>query len=111
MWLAAASRCCSRRCGALLEIDPRIFLIAPEKHRNIADTLDQFRRAGFAHCRNGGIAGNAITDAQLDLLRRSVDEFGQTVIMVTHEPDIAAHCRRVIRLADGRIESDVRNGA
>ena len=33
---------------------------------------------------------------------------GQTVIMVTHEPDIAAHARRVIVLRDGIIESDDR---
>ncbi|MEJ2382850.1 MAG: ABC transporter ATP-binding protein [Xanthomonadales bacterium] len=33
---------------------------------------------------------------------------GQTVIMVTHEPDIAAHCHRIIRLTDGRVESDER---
>ena len=31
---------------------------------------------------------------------------GQTVIMVTHEPDIAAHARRVVVLRDGRVESD-----
>lgn len=31
---------------------------------------------------------------------------GQTIIMVTHEPDIAARCQRVVRLADGKIESD-----
>lgn len=31
---------------------------------------------------------------------------GQTVIMVTHEPDIAAHARRVVVLRDGTIESD-----
>jgi putative ABC transport system ATP-binding protein len=31
---------------------------------------------------------------------------GQTVVMVTHEPDIAAHAARVITLRDGRIESD-----
>jgi putative ABC transport system ATP-binding protein len=31
---------------------------------------------------------------------------GQTIIMVTHEPDIAAHCERVISLTDGRVESD-----
>ena len=33
---------------------------------------------------------------------------GQTIIMVTHEPDIAAHCERVIRLTDGKVESDER---
>jgi len=33
---------------------------------------------------------------------------GQTVIMVTHEPDIAAHARRVVVLRDGRIASDQR---
>jgi putative ABC transport system ATP-binding protein len=33
---------------------------------------------------------------------------GQTVIMVTHEPDIAAHARRVVILRDGVIESDER---
>lgn len=33
---------------------------------------------------------------------------GQTIIMVTHEPDIAAHCERVIRLEDGRVDSDLR---
>jgi putative ABC transport system ATP-binding protein len=33
---------------------------------------------------------------------------GQTVIMVTHEPDIAAHARRVVVLRDGLIASDDR---
>ena len=33
---------------------------------------------------------------------------GQTIIMVTHEPDIAAHCERVIRLEDGRVAEDRR---
>jgi putative ABC transport system ATP-binding protein len=34
---------------------------------------------------------------------------GKTIIMVTHETDIAAVARRVIRLRDGQIESDERN--
>ena len=33
---------------------------------------------------------------------------GQTIIIVTHEPDIAAHCHRVVRLSDGRVASDQR---
>jgi putative ABC transport system ATP-binding protein len=39
-----------------------------------------------------------------DLHRR-----GRTIIMVTHEEHVAAHCERIIRLRDGEIESDVRN--
>ena len=35
-------------------------------------------------------------------------EQGNTVILVTHEPDIAAHARRVVRMRDGKIESDLR---
>lgn len=34
---------------------------------------------------------------------------GQTVVIVTHEPDIAAHCRRTIRVRDGRVVEDVLN--
>jgi putative ABC transport system ATP-binding protein len=36
---------------------------------------------------------------------------GKTIIMVTHENDIAAWARRVIRMRDGHIESDERNGS
>jgi putative ABC transport system ATP-binding protein len=36
---------------------------------------------------------------------------GQTIIMVTHEADIAAHCERVIQLTDGKVESDIRQQA
>ena len=34
---------------------------------------------------------------------------GNTLVMVTHEPDIAQHAHRIIRLKDGEVESDVKN--
>lgn len=34
---------------------------------------------------------------------------GKTVIMVTHDPTVAHRCQRVVRLHDGRIQSDTRN--
>jgi len=42
---------------------------------------------------------------------REMNRAGKTIIMVTHENDIAAWARRVIRLRDGRVESDTRNDA
>jgi putative ABC transport system ATP-binding protein len=39
----------------------------------------------------------------LGLLRRSVREFGQTVVMVTHDPVAASYAHRVVFLADGQI--------
>ncbi|RPI59982.1 MAG: macrolide ABC transporter ATP-binding protein, partial [Lysobacterales bacterium] len=34
---------------------------------------------------------------------------GQTIIVVTHEPDVAAHGQRVVRLKDGKVVEDKRN--
>jgi putative ABC transport system ATP-binding protein len=42
----------------------------------------------------------------LALLRRAVDEFGQTVVMVTHDLDAAAAADRIVELADGLIVDD-----
>jgi putative ABC transport system ATP-binding protein len=42
----------------------------------------------------------------LRLLRRSVDEFGQTVVMVTHDPGAASIADRLLLLQDGRIVHD-----
>ena len=37
-----------------------------------------------------------------------IQKAGNTVILVTHEEDIAAYAHRVVRLRDGRVESDER---
>ena len=44
----------------------------------------------------------------LGFLRRSVDELGQTVVMVTHEPSAAGYADRVLFLTDGRIVDEMR---
>ena len=44
----------------------------------------------------------------LELLRRSVDVHGQTVVMVTHDPVAAAYTDRVVFLADGRLVEELR---
>jgi putative ABC transport system ATP-binding protein len=48
------------------------------------------------------------TSQEIMALIDDLHKQGQTIIMVTHEPDIAAHCERVISLTDGRVESDTR---
>ncbi len=42
----------------------------------------------------------------LALLRRAVDEFGQTIVMVTHDPDAAQIADRLLTLNDGLVVSD-----
>jgi putative ABC transport system ATP-binding protein len=46
------------------------------------------------------------TSEEIMALFQKLHEEGQTIIMVTHEPDIAAHTHRTVVLRDGRIESD-----
>ncbi|MGZ8291189.1 MAG: ABC transporter ATP-binding protein [Telluria sp.] len=55
--------------------------------------------------------GNLDSSTSRDILAliREVHSEGQTVVMVTHEPEIAAQCRRVVRLHDGKIASDILN--
>ena len=51
------------------------------------------------------------TSAEIMALFDALHSSGQTVIVVTHEPDIAAHCRRTVRVFDGRIVEDQINTA
>jgi len=59
----------------------------------------------FADEPTGNLDSKASAEV-LGLLRQAVDEFGQTVVMVTHDPDAAANADRLIELADGRIVRD-----
>ncbi len=59
----------------------------------------------FADEPTGNLDSKASADV-LRLLRQAVDEFGQTVIMVTHDPAAAAHADRLITLRDGKLVQD-----
>ncbi|NHN54636.1 ABC transporter ATP-binding protein [Calidifontibacter sp. DB0510] len=45
----------------------------------------------------------------LGFLRRSVDDFGQTIVMVTHDPVAASYTDRVIFLTDGQVRDELRS--
>ena len=55
--------------------------------------------------------GNLDTKTSIEImgLFQEIHQQGNTVIIVTHEPDIAMHAHRIIRLRDGLVESDTIN--
>jgi putative ABC transport system ATP-binding protein len=59
----------------------------------------------FADEPTGNLDSKTSSDI-LQLLRRSVDEFGQTIVMVTHDPDAAQIADRLLTLNDGLVVSD-----
>ena len=50
---------------------------------------------------------DSATTAEILALFRQLHAEGQTIILVTHEDKVAAHCQRVVRLRDGRVLSDL----
>lgn len=57
--------------------------------------------------------GNLDAKSSLDIMElfRQINEEGATVVLVTHEPDIAEHARRIIRFGDGILLEDVVRGS
>jgi putative ABC transport system ATP-binding protein len=60
----------------------------------------------FADEPTGNLDSNTSQDV-LELLRDSVDELRQTIVMVTHDPQAAAQADRILFLADGRIVKEI----
>ena len=63
----------------------------------------------FADEPTGNLDSKA-SEEVLQLLRHSVDDFGQTVVMVTHDPEAASHADRLVVLRDGRVVHDAEAG-
>lgn len=56
--------------------------------------------------------GNLDTKTSIDVMQFFVnlnEKYGKTIVLVTHEPDIAAYCKRVLRFKDGKIIADEKN--
>lgn len=52
--------------------------------------------------------GNLDSHSSVEILAifQQLNDEGRTVVMVTHEPDVAQHCKRIVRMRDGLVHSD-----
>jgi putative ABC transport system ATP-binding protein len=62
----------------------------------------------FADEPTGNLDSKASSEI-LGFLRQSVTDFGQTIVMVTHDPVAAGYAQRVVFLVDGRIVDEMRD--
>lgn len=55
--------------------------------------------------------GNLDSKTSIEImgLFEEIHKLGNTIVIVTHEPDIAEHCHRIVKLRDGIVESDILN--
>lgn len=55
--------------------------------------------------------GNLDTRTSIEIMEilEKIHDMGNTIILVTHEPEISAHAHRIVRLRDGEVESDMKN--
>jgi len=52
--------------------------------------------------------GNLDSTSSTDVMRLldDLNDSGRTIVLITHEDDVAAHARRIVRVSDGRIVAD-----
>ena len=57
--------------------------------------------------------GNLDTKTGIEIMAlfERLHEAGNTIVLVTHEADVAAHAKRAIHIRDGQVEKDVRQAA
>jgi putative ABC transport system ATP-binding protein len=76
----------------------------------VARALASRPKVVFADEPTGNLDSKASAEI-LQLLRQAVDEFGQTAVMVTHDPEAASYADRLVVLRDGRIVHDAQAGS
>ena len=74
----------------------------------LTDTLDKVFDDLFADEPTGNLDSRSGTEI-LTFMKKAVDELGQSIVMVTHDPVAAAYADRVVFLVDGRIVSELQD--
>jgi len=92
--------------GDRLDHKPKELSGGQQQRVAIARALVSRPRIVFADEPTGNLDSRSGAEV-LELLRRSVTEHGQTVVIVTHDPIAAAYTDRVLFLADGRIVEEL----
>ncbi len=105
----SGSRSCSKPSGstAAASTAPRELSGGQQQRVSIARALISKPSVLFADEPTGNLDSNTSKDV-LALLRHSVEELGQTTVMVTHDASAAALADRILFLADGEIVKEVR---
>ncbi|NYD40654.1 ABC transporter ATP-binding protein [Nocardioides panaciterrulae] len=96
------------RLGDRLRHKPEELSGGQQQRVAVARALVSRPRIVFADEPTGNLDSRSGAEV-LQLLRRSVDEFGQTVVMVTHDPVAAGYTDRVVFLGDGRVVDGLRD--
>jgi molybdate transport system ATP-binding protein len=92
--------------GPLLDRAPDALSGGERQRVAVARALAPGPEIVFADEPTGNLDSRSGTEL-LSFLRRAVREFGQTVVMVTHDPAAAAYADRAVFLADGRVLDDL----
>jgi len=95
------------RLGDRLRHKPNELSGGQQQRVAVARALVSRPRIVFADEPTGNLDSRSGAEV-LELLRRSVDDYGQTVVMVTHDPVAAGWTDRVVFLGDGRVVDEVR---
>jgi putative ABC transport system ATP-binding protein len=113
-WPEAESRDLAEQLGSLVGLQDRL------RHRPFELSGGQQQRVAIARALiNDPLiiladepTGNLDSSSGADILALfdELNAQGKTLIMVTHDPSVASHSRRTIRLRDGLLESDITNG-
>jgi putative ABC transport system ATP-binding protein len=89
-----------------VDADPDRLSVGQQQRVAVARALAGQPKIIFADEPTGNLDSKAGTEI-LGFIRSAVDQLGQTVVMVTHDPVAAAYADRVLFLADGRIVDEM----